>query len=168
MNTPEVTEQQINERAQQIIDANAARYGVDPNSFTSSQREDAKRTAAEQLQYESNPHVQALQASQEENRQLKAQLEALRSRGPVAPPSGKAPFNAAQVRGRLGASFYQMSQSQRIVAAGQDPTSVNVHELKKLFGRGADTAAALDYSRQAPSDYARKRELARLLDLDGR
>jgi hypothetical protein len=163
-----ITPEQIEARARQIINANAAKHGIDPDSCTTAQREDAKHAAIEQLEYESNPHVQALEAEREKTRLLEAQLAALRSRGPVAPPSGKAPFNAAQVRGRLGASFYQMSQSQKILAAGVDPSTVNVHELKKLFGRGADTAMALDRSRQNPSDYARLRELARLLDLDGR
>jgi hypothetical protein len=162
-----ITEASINERAQQIINATARKHNVDPSTFTSAQRDDAKQTAREQLEYENDPHVQALQASQEENRQLKAQIEALRSRGPLAPPSGKARFNADQVRGRLGAAFYGMSQTQKIAAAGEDPGTVNTTELKRLFGRGCDTEAALDYSRQNPADYARRRELARLLDLYG-
>jgi hypothetical protein len=61
-----------------------------------------------------------------------------------------------------------LSQAQKITAAGENPSEVNPAELKKLFGRGADTAKALDYSRHNPTDYARKRELARLLDIDGR
>lgn len=162
-----ITQEQINARAQQIISSTAARHGVDPSTFTQDQIDDAKRTAAEQLTLESDPHYMALQASREENRQLKAQLEALQSRGPVAAPSGKAPFNADQVRGQLGATFYTLSQSQKIAAAGVDPSTVHVEELRRLFSRKADTKAALDYSRQAPSDYAKKRELAKLLDIYG-
>lgn len=164
---PNYNEAQISERAQQIISANAAKHNVDPASFTSAQREDARNIAIQQLEFETDPRVIALQASQEENRQLKAQNEALRSRGPVAPPSGQAPFNAAQVRGRLGNTFFTLSNNQKISAAGVDPASVNVEELRRLFGRGADCKKALDYSRQNPSDYAKKREIARLLDLYG-
>src|SRR5579872_2655232 len=159
------TEQQVIARAEQIINSNAAKHGVDPITFSSAQREDARNTAREQLTLENDPHYMALQASREENRQLQAQLTALQSRGPVAPPSGKASFIAEQVRGRLGSAFYTMSNAQKIAAAGEDPSRVNPAELKKLFGRGSDTKAALDYSRQNPSDYARKRELAKLLDL---
>jgi hypothetical protein len=161
------TETQLIERTHQIVNATAAKHGVDPETFTTAHRADARNAAREQLEYENDPHVQALQASQEENRHLKAQLDALRSRGPVSVPSGRAPLNAAQVRGRLGNTFYTLSNAQKITAAGIDPSTVNVAELKKLFARGCDTKAALDYSRQAPSDYAKKRELAKLLDLYG-
>ena len=164
----QISEAAIAARAEQIIAANAANYKMDPASFTTAQIEDARQTAREQLEHESDPRVIALEAEREKTRLLEAQLAALRSRGPVAPPSGKAPFNAAQVRARLGPAFYQMSQSQKIAAAGEDPSTVNVAELKKLFGRGANTEYALDYSRASASDYAKKRELARLLDLDGR
>jgi hypothetical protein len=163
----QITPEAINARTQQIVNANAAKHNVEPASFSTSQLEDARATASAQLELEGNPHYQALQVSREENRQLQAQLEALRSRGPVAAPSGKSPFIAELVRGRLGATFYTLSNNQKILAAGEDPSSVNPAELKKLFGRSADSKAALDYSRQNPSDYAKKRELARLLDIYG-
>lgn len=162
-----ISEAQINQRAQEIINSTAAKYGIDSATFTTAQREDARNAAKEQLEYESNPHVQALQASQEEVRQLKAQLDALQQRGPVSVPSGKAPFNNDVIRGRLGSTFYTLSQNQKIAAAGIDPSTVNAQELKKLFGRGCDAKAALDYSRQNPGDYAKKRELAKLLDIYG-
>lgn len=162
-----ITEHQITERANQIINSTAAKHGVDPASFTTGQREDARNSAREQLELESNPHYMALQQANEKNRQLEAQIAALSSRGPVSAPSATAPFNAAQVRGRLGSTFYSLSNSQKISAAGVDPASVNIAELKKLFGRGSDSKAALDYSRQAPSDYSKKRELAKLLDIYG-
>jgi hypothetical protein len=161
------TETQLNERTNQIIAKNAAEHKVDPSSFTTAQREDARNFAREQLTLETNPHYMALQTSREENRQLQAQLAALQSRGPIAPPAGRAPFNEAQVRGRLGATFYGLSNAQKIAAAGENPNDVNLSELRKLFGRGCDTKAALDYSRQNPSDYARKRELSKLLDIYG-
>jgi hypothetical protein len=162
------TEAQINERTNQIIAKNAAEHKVDPSSFTPSQREDARNFAREQLTLETNPHYMALQTSREENRQLQAQLDALRSRGPQSAPAGKAHFVAEQVRGRIGnATWFTLSNDAKIRAAGEDPANVSIPELKKLFGRGCDTAKALDYSKQNPSDYARKRELARLLDVYG-
>lgn len=162
-----ITEIQIAERAERIVNATAAKHGVAPDTFTATQREDARQAARAELEYESDPHVQALQAANEENRQLKAQLAALQTRGAVSAPSGKAPFNAEIVRGRLGSAFYGMSNNQKIAAAGEDPSRVDLVELKRLFGRGADTQSALDYSRQNGADYARKRELAKLLDIYG-
>ncbi len=163
-----ITDMQITERAEQIINANAAKYKVDPSTFTAAQRQDARDAAKAQLEYESDPKVQALSAANEEIRQLKAQLEAARSRGPASAPAGRAPFVAEQIRGRIGnATWFTLSNDAKIRAAGEDPANVSIPELKKLFGRGADTAKALDYSKQNPSDYAKKRELAKLLDLYG-
>jgi len=163
-----ITEAQINERTQAIINKNAENSGLHPDNFTDAQRQDARNFAIEQLKYENDPKVQALQAANEEIRQLRAQNEALRSRGPVAAPAGRAPFVAEQIRGRIGnATWFTLSNDAKIRAAGEDPANVSIPELKNLFGRGADTAKALDYSRQNPSDYAKKRELARLLDVYG-
>lgn len=163
-----ISEIAIAERATKIINATALKHKVDPATFTPAQIEDAKQSARQELELESNPHYMALQQANEKNKQLEAQLSALQSRGPVAPPSGKAPFIAEQVRGRIGnATWFTLSNDAKIRAAGEDPTNVSIPELKKLFGRGADTAKALDYSKQNPSDYARKRELARLLDVYG-
>lgn len=163
-----LTEAQINERTQFIINKNAQNSGLHPDDFTEAQRQDARNFAIEQLEYENDPKVQALQAANEEIRQLRAQNEALKSRGPASAPAGRAPFVAEQVRGRIGnATWFTLSYDAKIRAAGEDPSNVNLTELRKLFGRGADTAKALDYSKQNPTDYAKKRELAKLLDLYG-
>lgn len=165
--TVTINENTITERANKIIAANAAKHGVDALSFTSEQRDEAKRIALEQLTTEADPHYQAYQQEREKNRVLEAQLETLRNSRPAPKESVSAPFNHQQVRGRLGSAFYTLSASQKIAAAGIDPATVNAKELQKLFGRGSDTAAALDYSRQSPADYTKKREIAKLLDIYG-
>src|SRR5437899_2200533 len=61
---------------------------------------------------------------------------------------------AAELRAKVGpVAWHKMSETEKIVGLGQNPSEIDRDFLKKVFGRGSDGRVALDLEKTSPPRY---------------
>ena len=95
----------INAEQNRIIAANCAKHGIQANQLTEGQIADARRTAEQNVEREqalaSDPHYARAEQLQEENRQLKMQLAAMKDSRPRQPQTAQYRMRTLLTNGQL-------------------------------------------------------------------
>jgi len=179
--TSEETSAAVEKETQRILASNAERHGKRVSDFTLAQVEDARtaarQTVERQQALESNPLYASLEATRQKNAELEAQLAAVRAgqqtrsqQDAFSRESSGRITDAARTQARLGNEWYLMTQAQKFAAVGIDPQTVTPEtkeHARRIFGRGADTAAAVDLSRANPGRYKQLKEVAQITGVYG-
>lgn len=162
-----ITEAQINERAEQIINAAMEKHGIaDRAQVPQSAVDDAKQTAKEQLEHEANPFYQQYLEEKQRRELAESQLNALQTARTNTTAHAVAKVSTERVKAQMGADWYRLTDAQRLAAIGADPNT-DRELLRKLFGRGAQSAFVVDFQKGQPQRYADLREAARAIGIYG-
>jgi hypothetical protein len=166
----------INAEQNRIIAANCAKHGIQANQLTEGQIADARRTAEQNVEREqalaSDPHYARAEQLQEENRQLKMQLAAMKDSRPSPAPNGavqNANLTYERAIARVGrANWCAMSSDQRLASCGISPNEVGAttkDEIRAVFGSNSDSSRASDLMKVSPAKYARLKLIGLALGL---
>jgi hypothetical protein len=161
-----ISETAISERTTAIINSTATRHGVDPATFTTAQREDARNSAIEQLTHESSPFYQQYVEEKQRRELAESQLNALKTSRTNSNTQAAAKVSTQVVRARMGGDWFRLTDAQRLAAIGADPNT-DRELLRKLFGRGAQSSFVVDFSKAQPQRYADLREAALAVGIYG-
>jgi hypothetical protein len=164
----EAEEASIRSEATKIIAAAAVKGGYSADQIPTEARQDAlnfaRRNFIEQKALKSNPLWETLEAERAAHQQTRKELEAFAQvrPQPVSNTRDNGP-DPNVVRARMGEGNWRaLTDAGRLKACGVDPASVTEGEIiqaRRIFGRGADTHAAVDLSK---ADFGRYKHLKRI------
>ncbi|MGA8742978.1 MAG: hypothetical protein WB561_17460 [Terracidiphilus sp.] len=166
------TETAIQEAANKLIKAAAEKNGLTFEQVPQAAKDDAYRFARESIESEAvlanNPSHQLYLQAKQENALLKAQLGAVRENR-TAKADNRTVDTMERVRDTMGrATWFQLSRDQKVASLGVEPSSVDMVQLRTLFGKHTDTALAVDFAKTSPYRYKQLREVAKALDVTGK
>jgi hypothetical protein len=166
------TESAVQDAVNKLLISAAAKHGIAVADLPHEAIEDATRYAREQV--ESDQRNQAneffhLYQQEKARRELaEKQISAVRENR-TARSDMRTVDTMEQVRGRMGhAAWFQLSEAQKLSALGLDPASIDKSQLRTLFGRHTDTAAAVDFAKVNQYRYAQLRQAALALNITGK
>jgi hypothetical protein len=169
---PTATDRAIREAADKIISATCTKHGITPDQLPEGAIADARRAATEMVESDqrnqSNEYFHLYQQQKQEAEALKAQLGAVRENRTAATDK-RTVTSMERTRDLMGrATWFQLSEAQKITALGVDPASVDKAQLRTLFGKATDTSAAVDFMKTNPYRYKQLREVALALNITGK
>jgi hypothetical protein len=169
-NTKVVTidETAVKAEAQRILANLASKHNRTVDSFDAEVADRAVEQARTNLEQaakdESNPYKKLYEAERQQREIVENTLQSIRTQGQKHSTSvGGPPVNAEQAKARAGAFQWnhKLTDSQKVAALGVDPSTVNLAEAKKIFGRGSDPKLGSDLMKSDPVKYRTLREVAR-------
>jgi hypothetical protein len=169
---PVITESAVNEAAEKFIIATCQKHGLTRDQLPAEAVEDARRIAREGLESnqrnQNNEFYHLYTAQKAENEALKAQLGAVRENR-EARSDKRTVDTMEQVRDRMGrATWFQLTEAQKLSALGLDPSTVDKNQLRTLFGAKSDGSYAVDFQKTNPYRYKQLREAALALNITGK
>jgi hypothetical protein len=171
-NTETQNDRAIREAADKIISSTCQKHGTTPDQLPAGAIDDARRVAAEMVESDvrnqQNEYYLLYEAQKKEMELLKAQLGAVRE-NKVARTDNRTVDSMERVRDQMGrATWFQLSRDQKVASLGVEPSSVDMVQLRALFGKHTDTALAVDFMKTNPYRYRQLREVALALDVTGK
>lgn len=168
----QATEAAITAAADKIIASTCQKHGITPADLPAGAVDEARRVAKEMVESDarnqSNEYFHLYEAQKKETELLKAQLGAVRE-NKVARTDSRVVTSMERVRDTMGRStWFQLTRDQKVASLGVDPSSVDMVQLRNLFGKHTDTAYAVDYMKTNPFRYRQLREVAKALDVTGK
>lgn len=169
---PAVTEQAVQNEVDRLIAATCQKHGVTRDQIKDEVIKGAYAAAREMLegerQKQMNPYVGLYEKSQAEIATLRAQLGAVQERQTAA-KDDRHPPTYEMVRDRVGrATWFQLSEGQKLQAMGIDPQTFDKAQARAMFGRNPDTALAVDFKKVNPFRYRQLKEGAMALGITGK
>jgi hypothetical protein len=170
--TPAVTEAAVNQATDKLIQAACLKHGITQDQLPAGAVEDARRTAREMVEADtrkqSNEYYHLYNQEKQAREAAEAQLTAVRENR-TARADTRTVDTMEMVRERVGrTTWFQLTEAQKLTALGLDPASVDKVQLRTLFGKNTDTAAAVDYARAQPFRYKQLRQAALALNITGK
>jgi hypothetical protein len=131
------------------------------------------KAALEEKQAEAaNPVYAQLQAEREAHRLTQMQLEAVKQTRVNVANDTRPALDPAIIRARMGErDWFALTDSGRLQSIGVDPasvTGVEKQQIKELFGRGCDSHYANDFFKQNAGRYRLLKNIAVVLNLQGK
>ena len=171
-NTTAVTDAAIDAETNRIVAANLAKHNKTIDQLPPGAMEDARRTAREMVESDqrnqNNEYFHLYNQQKAEAEALKTQLGAVRENR-TARADTRTVDTMEQVRERVGrANWFQLSEAGKLTALGLDPATIDKAQLRTLFGKHTDTAAAVDFSKVNGYRYKQLRQAALALDITGK
>lgn len=172
--SPVVTEAAITAATDKIIASTCAKHGIQPSQLPDGAVDDARRAAREMLESDArnqsneyyNLYLQEKQARETAEGTLKIVRENQTTTANTV--DHRHSVTAERARDLMGRNqWFTLTDSQKIQAVNVDPASVDKVQLRALFGRGHNTADAVDFSKANPRRYAALREAAKAIGVYG-
>jgi hypothetical protein len=119
---------------------------------------------------ESNEYYHLYNQEKQAREAAETTLKAVRENRAVASSTvdHRHSVTAERARDLMGRhQWFTLTDAQKIQAVDVDPASVDKVQLRALFGRGHNTADAVDFSKANPRRYAALREAAKALGIYG-
>jgi hypothetical protein len=169
---------EVQTAANKLIAAAAVKAGYTFDQVPEEARQDAYRYAAaaiaEQEALKANPLYLPLEAEREQHRLTKLELSAVKQTRIGVPNNDAKPSSLEPqvVRQRMGEKdWWLLTQNGRLAACNIPPasvTEVDVQEAKRIFGRGAVSSYSNNAFKTDPVRYRHLKNLAVVLDLQGK
>jgi hypothetical protein len=169
-----VTEAEVDREAERLIAATCARHNVTRDNLKDEVIQNAARAARKKLEGErdlaNNPYYNLYQQEKAAHAATSATLGAVKQNRTIAAANDNYHHTVTAERARemMGREeWFMCTAAQKIQAMDIEPKSVDMAQVRALFGRGADGIAAVDFQKANPKRYAALREVAKALNIYG-
>jgi hypothetical protein len=164
---PSIDESAIRAESQRILSNLASKHNRSIDSFDAEIVDRAVGQAKINLEQaakdESNVYKRLYEQERQQREVAENTLQSIRTQGVKhSSPAGGPPVSAEQARARAGAFEWnhKLTDTQKIAALGVDPSTVNLAEAKKIFGRGANAQLGVALHKADPAKYKVLREVS--------
>jgi hypothetical protein len=119
-------------------------------------------------QNQASPYYALYQSEKAKRELAEKQIAAVRE-NKVARADDRRVDSMERTRDLMGRDvWFQLSRDQKVASLGVEPSSVDMVQLRALFGKHSDAALAVDYMKTNPYRYRQLREVAKALDVTGK
>jgi hypothetical protein len=169
-----VTEAEVDREAERLIAATCARHNVTRDNLKDEVIQDAARAAREKLEGErdlaNNPYFNLYQQEKAAHAATSATLGAVQQNRTIAAANDNYHHTVTADRARRlmgNTQWFMCTADQKIQAVDVEPQFVDKAQVRALFGKNHDVAAAVDFAKANPKRYAALREVAKCLNIYG-